>query len=146
MQGMNGRVVPRRWSVESDGIRWLPRLTDKAKMYANGSLGAYLFGHSPVDKALLRRLGLTTAEFGELARECGSDQDVLAALHARGFDETRVRRWSDRFPKTYRLLIRIWDIDDGYIAPSAFDRVWLGAFRVVEGGVMRAFRRISPAP
>ena len=36
--------IPRRWSVEVDGIRWLPRMTDKARMHRSGRLGAYLLG------------------------------------------------------------------------------------------------------
>lgn len=121
-------------------------MSDKARMSADGTLGAFLFGHSPVDKALLRHLGLTTQQFGKLA--CANDDDahVLAALRARGFDETRVRRWSDRFPKSYSVYIRMWDIDEGYVSPTPFDRLWLGAFRSIESGLMRAFRRISPAP
>ena len=58
--------TPRRWSDAADGIRWLPRMIDKARMASSGALGAYLFGHSPIDRALLTRLGVTTDEFAAI--------------------------------------------------------------------------------
>jgi hypothetical protein len=138
--------APRRWNVEVEGIRWLPRMTDKARMSANGTLGAYLLGHSPVDRALLVRLGLSTDEFAALAAGCEDDRAVLDALRRRGFDEARVRNWSDRFEATYRTYIHLWDVDEGYVAPSPVERVMLSAFRPVEGAVMAAARKFLPRP
>ena len=66
-------------------------MADKARMRENGTLGAYLMGHSPVDRALLARLGLTTDEFVALALANPDDAALLAALRGRGFDEARVR-------------------------------------------------------
>ncbi|MBD5656645.1 MAG: DUF5069 domain-containing protein, partial [Candidatus Eremiobacteraeota bacterium] len=97
-----------------DGIRWLPRMIDKARMSAAGTLGAYLIGHSPVDRALLGRLKIGTADFVRLAVAEPSDAAVLAALRARGCDEAAVRRWSDRFEKHWAGFIVVWDLDEGY--------------------------------
>lgn len=143
---MTAHAPPRRWSDEIEGIRWLPRLIDKAKMDSGGAIGAYLFGHSPIDRALLVRLGVTTAEFATIVAASPDDAAVLAALRSRGFDEARVRRWSDRLPAPYQLFIRVIDVDDGYVAPSAFARFLLHGFRAIENGLMSFFRRISPAP
>ena len=93
---------PRRWNETLDGIRWLPRLIDKARMAQRGELGAYLFGHSPVDIGLLRRLGLTTSEFAQIVAVNPDDEGVLAALRLRGFDDERLLRWSKRLPGANR--------------------------------------------
>jgi len=139
-------AVPRRWSEDIDGIRWLPRLIDKARLWNRGALGSYLFGHSPVDRALLTRLGVTTDDFGAIVAASPDDAAVLAALRARGFDEARVRRWSDCLPKPYQLFLWMIDLDEGRVAPSAFDRAWMGAFRKAESGLMGLVRIFSPKP
>lgn len=139
-------ALPRRWSVELDGIRWLPRMIDKARMHRSGRLGSYLLGHSPVDKALLVRLGLTTEEFAEIVHRSADDAAVAAELRARGYDEARVQRWSQRFPQTYRIYIRIWDVDEGYVRPSPLAAMGLAAFRPIEGAVMSIVRRVRRAP
>jgi hypothetical protein len=115
-------------------------------MSASGNLGAYFLGHSPVDRALLARLAVTPKEFAQIATDQTDDAAVLAALRARGFDEARVRRWSDRFPQTYRVLIPLWDLDEGYVRPNAASRLGLAVFRWIEGPIMAAFRKISPPP
>jgi hypothetical protein len=140
-------LVPRRWSVEVGGIRWLPRMIDKARMSANGTLGAYLIGHSPVDKALLERLGVTTQEFVRIAATEPDDAGVLAALSARpGFDEARVRRWSDHFERTYRFYIRLWDLDEGYARPNPIERTLGSIYHVFEGPISALLRKLLPAP
>ncbi|HEX3469509.1 MAG TPA: DUF5069 domain-containing protein [Candidatus Elarobacter sp.] len=139
--------VPRRWTVEIDGIRWLPRMIDKARMRERGELGSYLLGHSPVDRAFLARAGVSTEEFATVAGAESDDAAVLAALRARsGWDEERMRRWSERFPVTYRRFISLWDLDEGYRRPNLLERIGMAAFRPVEGFVMGVFRRIKPAP
>jgi Domain of unknown function (DUF5069) len=143
---MIARSAPRRWSDELGGIRWLPRLIDKAKMDSGGALGAYLFGHSPIDRGLLTRLGLTTAEFASIVAASPDDAAVLAALRSRGFDEARVQRWSARLPQPYQVFIRIIDVDDGYVSPSPFVRLFLKGFRTVEDGLMAFVRRLLRAP
>jgi hypothetical protein len=139
-------VVPRRWSDDVDGIRWLPRMIDKARMSSGDALGAYLFGHSPVDRALLTRLGVTTAEFAAIVAASPDDGAILSALRLRGFDDARVRRWSDRLPRPFQLFISYGDIDEGYVQPSPFGRFFLSTFRAVEHGLMGLVRLIVPTP
>lgn len=141
-----GSAVPRRWNVEIDGIRWLPRMIDKARMSASGVLGTYLMGHSPVDKALLDRLGITTDAFVDIVRTAPDDESVLQALRKRGFDETRVRRWSERFPATYKTYIVLWDLDEGYRTPTPLQRVGIALFRPLEAGAMALVRALRRAP
>jgi hypothetical protein len=109
-------------------------------------LGAYLFGHSPFDCALLTRLGTTTGEFAAIVAGSGSDADVLATLRGRGFDEARVQRWSARFPQKARLFIYIWDVDDGYVKPGIVGRTALSVWRGIEDPVMRLLRIIFKKP
>ena len=139
-------ATPRRWNVDVDGIRWLPRLIDKARLWNRGALGSYLFGHSPIDRALFSRLDISTDRFAAIVADAPDDSGVLAALRARGFDEARVRRWSDRLPKPFPTIIRLIDVDEGHIAPSRFERAWMGAIRGAEGGLMSIVRVISPRP
>ena len=143
---MASSTVPRRWNTEIDGIRWLPRLIDKARMQQRGELGNYLLGHSPVDHALLTRMNLTTEQFSEIVRQTPDDAAVLAAVRARGMDEARVRRWSERFTSTYRTYIRLWDLDEGYVRPSGLQALGLALFRPLEGGAMSLLRRVRKAP
>jgi hypothetical protein len=142
---MASSSVPRRWNAELGGIRWLPRMIDKARMHQRGELGAYLLGHSPVDRALLVRLNLTTEQFAEIVRRAPDDTAVLAAVRA-GWDEARARRWSERFASAYRLYIPLWDIDEGYVRPNRLQALGLALFRPLEGGAMALVRRIRRAP
>ena len=129
-------------------------MIDKARMREAGALGPYLLGHSPVDRALLGALGLTTDAFaalavasvGDASVATAGDANVLAVLRAHGIDEARVRRWSDGFPRRYAALIPIWDLDEGYTTPSRLQAAAIAAFRVVEGPLMQFARRISKAP
>ena len=138
--------IPPRWDVEVDGIRWLPRMIEKARMRERGTLGAYLIGHSPVDAALLERLNITTEAFVQLVREQPDDTSVLIALRAQGFDEAAVRRWSDAFPHRYALYITLWDLDEGYTPPKRWQGPIIAGFHCVEEPLMQAFRRIRRAP
>jgi len=137
---------PRRWNTEVEGIKWIPRLTDKARMSIAGTLGTYLIGHSPVDFALLKRLNMTTEAFVALAAATTNDAEVLAALRARGFDEASVRRWSDRFESSYRVYIPLWDLDEGYVAPSTLQKLLLPFMRAIEGPAMDLVRKVRPLP
>jgi hypothetical protein len=138
--------VPRRWSDTIDGIRWLPRLIDKARMASAGELGAYLLGHSPFDAALLKRLGVSTREFESIVAASADDASVLAVIRARGFDEASVRRWSDRLPQSARLVIPLWDLDDGYVTSGPIFRAVIAMWRAVEGAAMSAVRALRTPP
>lgn len=120
-------------------------MIDKARMRERGELGAYLLGHSPVDHALLTRLHLTTEEFAAIVRHAPDDGSVLDAVRAR-WDEARVRRWSERFPATYRGYIPLWDIDEGYVRPNRVQALALALFRPMEGSAMALVRRLRRAP
>jgi hypothetical protein len=139
--------IPRRWNVELDGIRWLPRMIDKARMRGRGELGSYLLGHSPVDHGLLTRAGVSTEQFAGLVRAAADDDAVLAALRSRdGWDEARVRRWSDRFTTSYRRYIPLWDLDEGYLHPNALQALGMAVFRPIERSTMALVRRVRRAP
>ncbi len=106
---------PRRWNERIDGIAWLPRLIDKTRAAHAGTLGAYLYGQSPVDRACLRALRLGHAEFARIVRDAPDDGAVLAALAARDPEALeRARRWSERLGRDHRLFMLVLDIDDGY--------------------------------
>ena len=137
---------PRRWSETLGGIRWLPRLIDKARMSQRGELGAYLLGNSPVDMALLRRLGVTTAQFAAIVAASSDDEAVLAALRARGYDEGRLERWSQRLPMRHPWIIGLIDLDEGYLAPTPAQKVGMRLFNATEGFLMGLVRRILKAP
>ncbi|HEY0393908.1 MAG TPA: DUF5069 domain-containing protein [Candidatus Elarobacter sp.] len=137
--------VPRRWSDELDGVRWLPRMIDKARMRDRGDLGSYLLGHSPVDHALLTRLGLSTERFAEIVQAAPDDDAVLAAVRTT-WDEARVRRWSERFTSTYRGFIPMWDIDEGYAQATPLQALGLALYRPFESVTMEAVRRFRRAP
>jgi len=115
-------------------------------MAQRGELGAYLFGQSPFDRALLKRLGTTTAEFAAIVASAPADADVLAALRARGFDEARVKRWSARLPHTARFYTYLWDVDDGYVRPGIVMRTALSVWRRIEHPVIGLLRAIFKAP
>jgi len=151
--------IPRRWNVELDGIRWLPRMIDKARMRGRGELGSYLLchspvdtparvsWHSPVDHGLLTRAGVSTEQFAGLVRAAADDDAVLAALRSRdGWDEARVRRWSDRFTTSYRRYIPLWDLDEGYLRPNALQALGMAVFRPIERSTMALVRRVRRAP
>jgi hypothetical protein len=108
---------PRRWSERLDGICWLPRLIDKARAARAGLLGDYLFGQSPMDRALLRKLGLSHRAFAELVQAAGDDDEVIAAIARRDAPALeRARAWSQHLGQRHRLFLWFIDVDDGYRA------------------------------
>lgn len=110
------RAPPRRWTIEIGGIRWLPRLIDKTRAALAGTLGAYLYGQSPVDRAFLGRLGIGYRDFTAIVRGADSDDAVFAALRARDPQSIdRARAWSAELPSKQRAFMLLIDIDDGYL-------------------------------
>lgn len=110
------RRPPRRWSESLGQIRWLPRLIDKTRAALGGELGDYFFGQSPLDRALLRALGLGYREFARIVRDAPSDADVLAALQARTPEGVRAaRQWSESLARRHPLYLFLIDLDDGYL-------------------------------
>jgi hypothetical protein len=115
MRRVDLRVAPpRRWSDELGGVRWLPRLIDKCLAAHAGTLGTYLYGQSPVDRDLLRTLGMGVREFASIVREARDDAQILAELERRvpeGLE--RARAWSARAARRYGLLFFFLDVDEG---------------------------------
>ena len=136
--------APRRWSEELGGIRWLPRLIDKARAAMAGSLGDYLYGQSPIDRGLLRALGLKYRDFTAIVRAAGDDDDaVLAALQKRVPEGVeRAREWSERLPMRHRSLLFLIDLDDGHNAALQPVR---GLVRMITGIGSRYIRYRWPA-
>jgi len=130
---------PRRWTEELGGIRWLPRLIDKSRAAIAGSLGDYLYGQSPIDRGLLRALGLTYRDFTGIVRSAGDDDNaVLAVLEKRVPDGVaRARVWSDRLQSRHRLFLFLTDLDDGYNAALQPVR---GLVRMLSGSMSRYMR------
>ncbi len=116
-------------------------------MRERGRLGSYLLGHSPVDRAFLKRAGVSTEEFAAIVRASPDDDAVLTALRVRNsWNEASLRRWSARFPATYRFLIPLWDMDEGYQPRNPLQAFGFTVFRPIEGAAMALFRLIRRAP
>lgn len=110
------REAPRRWNEEVGGIKWLPRLIDKTRAALAGTLGAYLYGQSPIDRELLHALGVQYRDFTKLVANAATDDDVFRALFARSPEGLeRAREWSRELPSRRRLFMFILDLDDGYL-------------------------------
>lgn len=114
-----------------NGIYWLPRLIDKTRAALAGTLGDYLFGQSPMDRALLRELKLSHRDFAAIVRDAPSDDAVLAAITVRDPQAPeRARAWSAALPARNRLFLWLLDVDDGYRASRLTAPVKLGATAV----------------
>jgi len=114
------KTPPRRWNADLDGIKWLPRLIDKARAALAGTLGTYLYGQSPFDRALLRALGLGYRDFSRIVANAATDDDVFRELYARspqGIERARV--WGEQLGRRSALMMWIFDVDDGYAASPA---------------------------
>ncbi|GAC1410994.1 MAG: hypothetical protein NVSMB64_20440 [Candidatus Velthaea sp.] len=135
---------PKRWSDAVDGVIWLPRLIEKARAFDAGTLGSYLYGQSPVDDAVLRRAGLDYQSFLAIVRRCATDTGVLAEIERITPGATaRLRAWSVTFPQRRAALVRLFDIDEGYLRAW-----WTGLARTAGnaafGPVAAALRALRP--
>jgi hypothetical protein len=138
------REAPRRWSEEIDGVVWLPRLIDKTRASLRGSLGAYLYGQSPVDTNFLRALGLGHRAFAEIVAAAPDDRAVVDALLRRDAScMDRGRRWTatvTALPR-WRAFFYGLDLDDGY-APGMH---WCKPFaNPLTHGITWLLKRIFP--
>jgi len=106
---------PRRWNERLGGIPWLPRLIDKARAARSGTLGAYLFGQSPMDRSCLRALGLRHRDVATIVASAKNDDEVLAAIVAHNPNAVeRGCAWGDRIVRRYPWFFFVLDVDDGY--------------------------------
>lgn len=137
-------VPPRRWSEELGGIRWLPRMIDKARAAMKGTLGDYLYGQSPMDHSLLRALGLSYRQFTAIVREAGGeDGRVLQLLEQRCPEGVKMaRRWSEHLPRR-RAFLFLLDLDDGYYGGPL--QAIRGVIRTLYGLAVRYIRYRWPA-
>lgn len=109
------REPPRRWSEQIDGVVWLPRLIDKTRASLRGTLGAYLYGQSPMDTAFLHALGLGHRAFAQIVAVAPNDRAVVDALLARDASSMdRGRRWTASAPRKWSAFFYGLDVDDGY--------------------------------
>jgi hypothetical protein len=136
--------APRRWDSELDGIRWLPRLIDKARAAQAGTLGTYLYGQSPLDRSLLRALGSRYRDFSEIIASTSTDSDVLAALIARNPNAVESgRAWSATLHRRQRLFLFVLDVDDGRISGPL--RHLKGPSNVLSDALTWTVKRVWPA-
>jgi len=136
---------PRRWNVAVEGIIWLPRMIDKARAYAAGTLGAYLFGQSPVDDALLKRIGLSYRDVIAIAVAQPDDAAVLAAIEARVPGATaRLQRWSASLARTQRAFLAAIDWDDGYTGRGPLSRLARRSLRPAVDAAMALLKTLRP--
>ncbi|MDP9111376.1 MAG: DUF5069 domain-containing protein [Candidatus Eremiobacteraeota bacterium] len=107
--------APRRWSENIEGIVWLPRLIDKTRAAHAGTLGSYLFGQSPVDRSLLRALGIGYTDFARIvACELDDAAIVRSIAHRDPESLARARKWGAWLQKNYGWFLFVLDVDDGY--------------------------------
>jgi hypothetical protein len=137
------REAPRRWSERIDGIAWLPRLIDKARAFHAGTLGAYLFGQSPMDHRCLRVLGLGHNSFLAIVADSPDDRAVLDRIVERDPQAIeRGRAWSRGFALRNGPFLFVLDWDDGYAHPSL--RVARPAVTAACNVVSNAAKRLFP--
>ena len=115
------REAPRRWSEEIDGVIWLPRLIDKTRASLRGTLGAYLYGQSPVDREVLHTLGMGHRTFAQIVAAASDDRAVVDGLLRRdAFAMDRGRRWSAGARRRLGAFFYTLDLDDGYVPGMAW--------------------------
>jgi hypothetical protein len=135
---------PRRWSVELDGVAWLPRLIDKARAATAGTLGGYLYGQSPTDSGLLKVLGLGYRSFAALVAEAPDDAGVAERLTARDPDAiARAQAWSRDLRQNHKAFLWAMDVDDGYLPGAAWAKRPVNA---LTNAFTALVKRVFPGP
>jgi len=76
-----------------DGYAWLPRMIDKSRAGARGTLGS-IAHPCPVDKRCLKRLGVSFATFTEIVAASATDGEVLVRLRRHGVASAE-EQWFD---------------------------------------------------
>ena len=76
---------PRAGSVVVAETPWLARMTDKARLEAQGTIGHFDLKYPcPMDQQCLKRLGLDAQTFQALAVQHRSDETLIPALQEAG--------------------------------------------------------------
>jgi hypothetical protein len=136
------REPPRRWNAQIDGVTWLPRLIDKTRASLHGTLGAYLYGQSPVDRNFLRALGISHRAFAEIVAAAADDRAVVDALLERDpLCMDRGRAWSARTPRRFAPFFYALDVDDGYARGMGFLKPTANR---VTGAITLLMKRVFP--
>lgn len=119
-------------------------MIDKARAAMKGTLGDYLYGQSPLDRSLLRALGISYKDFTRMVRESGDDdQRVLALLEERCPEGMELaRRWSAQLPRR-RMFLFVIDLDDGYYGGPL--QAIRGLIRMLYGWLVHYIRYRWPA-
>lgn len=78
------REQPRPMDASVGGYPWVPRMIDKARAASAGTLGAYYRFPCPIDAVCLARLGITAADFLDIATVDRSDEEIVERLHRIG--------------------------------------------------------------
>lgn len=135
---------PRRWSVELDGVAWLPRLIDKARAATAGTLGGYLYGQSPTDSGLLKVLGIGYRSFAALVTEASDDAGVAERLTALDPGAiARAQAWSVDLRRDHKAFLWAMDVDDGYLPGAAWVKRPVNA---LTNAFTALVKRVFPGP
>jgi Domain of unknown function (DUF5069) len=78
----DGKAFPRRGREALGDFLWLARAFDKARAKAARTHDGYIYP-CPMDRAMMRRWGITPREFTAAVSECRSDDQILAWLSLR---------------------------------------------------------------
>ncbi len=70
---------PRGRDLVMGEIAWLPRITDKARADAAGTIGDYFYP-CPADKGFLERHSISTEEFNQLVADNPTDDEMIEAV------------------------------------------------------------------
>ncbi|MCC7261740.1 MAG: DUF5069 domain-containing protein [Candidatus Latescibacteria bacterium] len=72
---------PRARGLVIGNIPWLARATDKARAFAEGRIGDYIYP-CPADQAFLREMQLSAEEFTALVTASADDDEVIKRMKA----------------------------------------------------------------
>ncbi len=78
----DGKTFPRRGRQSIDGVLWLARVSDKARAAAAGTIHDYIYP-CPMDKGVLERWGIATADFEQALAKYPTDEALVAWLKGR---------------------------------------------------------------
>jgi hypothetical protein len=80
---------PRSGNIEVGGLSWLGRMIDKARLDAAGEIDAFDLEYPcPMDRNLLREMGVDADKFQEIAVGATTDEQIILALKNLGVKVT----------------------------------------------------------
>lgn len=76
---------PRGGSIEVEGVSWLARMIDKARLQKAGEIEQFDLEYPcPMDQGLLRQLNITSELFQQIAVSANNDETVVKELKKAG--------------------------------------------------------------